>query len=613
MEYGRFSPAQDRLLVVIETIPPGMPIDGSGHGLSAADIDRVNRMYGATPTSTTVTSNPEGLQVIVDGETIVTPKAFQWAPGSRHTVDVPDKQGDGMPTRYLFGRWSDNLAKAHTIVASADATVHSASFIRQYLVRTGVATAGTGTVAIDPAAADGYYADGTKVTITATPAAGFAFQGWNGFLFVSNDGWGVPVNTIRVTIPNLNYTAGFTRSALLTIVTDPPNLPLTINGNRGSTPRNFAVNPGGTLTVAADPTIAFATATTRYVFDSWSDGGAASHTITAPATGAFPTITAKYKVQHLVETAFSGNGTVTVTPASADGYYDHGTKIQISAAPATGFQLLKWSGDLSGNALPQSMTVDAQFYAQASFLRPFTLSSANVLNAANFQFGGISPGEILTVFGMSLGPKDLVNLSLDSTGKVATTAGGVRVLFDGIAAPMQYAAENQVAPIVPYSVAGKTSTVVQLEYNGVRTPAIALPVAAASPALFTLNGSGLGQAAAFNQDGSLNTSATPAAKGSVVVLYATGEGQTSPAGVDGKIAGDLPLPVPTGTVTVLVGGPPGVGKSAAVLYAGAAPTLVAGVLQMNVVIPEDAPSGNVPISFTVNGVSSSELATIAVK
>jgi uncharacterized protein (TIGR03437 family) len=205
-----------------------------------------------------------------------------------------------------------------------------------------------------------------------------------------------------------------------------------------------------------------------------------------------------------------------------------------------------------------------------------------------------------------------VPLSLDSTGKVATTAGGVRVLFDGVAAPMVYAAENQVAPIVPYSVAGKTGTVVQLEYNGVRTPAIALPVAAA-PALFTLNGSGLGPAAAFNQDGSLNTSATPAAKGSVVVLYATGEGQTSPAGVDGKIAGDLPLPMPTGTVTVLVGGPPGVGRSAAVLYAGAAPTLVAGVLQMNVVIPEDAPSGNVPISFTVNGVSSSELATIAVR
>src|SRR5262249_2218020 len=230
MEYGRFQPGQDRLSLVIETIPAGMPIEGSGHGLSAGDIDSVNRMYGATPSPTTVTSNPEGLQVIVDGETFVTPKAFQWAPGSRHTVDVPDKQGDGTPMRYVFGRWSGNLAKAHTIVASEEVTAHSVSFIRQYLVRAGVAAFGGGTVAIDPAAAGNYYAEGMKVTITARPAADFTFQGWSGLVFAANDGWGSPVNTIRVTIPNLNYTAAFTRNALLTIATDPPNLPVTING-----------------------------------------------------------------------------------------------------------------------------------------------------------------------------------------------------------------------------------------------------------------------------------------------------------------------------------------------------------------------------------------------
>ena len=49
MEYGRFQPGQDRLSLVIETSPAGMAIEGSSHGLSARDIDRVNRMNGVTP------------------------------------------------------------------------------------------------------------------------------------------------------------------------------------------------------------------------------------------------------------------------------------------------------------------------------------------------------------------------------------------------------------------------------------------------------------------------------------------------------------------------------------------------------------------------------------
>jgi uncharacterized protein (TIGR03437 family) len=178
---------------------------------------------------------------------------------------------------------------------------------------------------------------------------------------------------------------------------------------------------------------------------------------------------------------------------------------------------------------------------------------------------------------------------------------------------MVYAAQNQVAPIVPYEVAGKASTNIQVEYNGLRTPALNMPVAPSAPALFTSHSTGIGQAAILNEDGSVNSSANPAAKGSVVVLFATGEGQTNPGGVDGKLAAALPLPAPLLPVTVLVGGPQGTGKNAAVLYAGAAPTLVAGVLQINIVVPADAPSGNVPVSISVGGVSSGEMATVAIR
>ena len=98
-----------------------------------------------------------------------------------------------------------------------------------------------------------------------------------------------------------------------------------------------------------------------------------------------------------------------------------------------------------------------------------------------------------------------------------------------------------------------------------------------------------------------------------MVLFVTGEGQTLPAGVDGKVAGSSPLPKPTAPVTAQLGGPPGVGTDAQVQYAGAAPGLVAGVMQINLVIPTDAPSGDVPLYFSVGNANSIDMTSVAVQ
>jgi uncharacterized protein (TIGR03437 family) len=112
------------------------------------------------------------------------------------------------------------------------------------------------------------------------------------------------------------------------------------------------------------------------------------------------------------------------------------------------------------------------------------------------------------------------------------------------------------------------------------------PVVDSVPGIFTQNGSGQGAAAALNQDYSLNTASTPAAKGSIISVYATGEGLTTPPGIDGMIAGGiLTKPIPPVTATIN-------GEPAEVLYAGGAPLEVAGVLQVNVRIPVTAESGS---------------------
>ena len=234
-------------------------------------------------------------------------------------------------------------------------------------------------------------------------------------------------------------------------------------------------------------------------------------------------------------------------------------------------------------------------------------SSAGVTGAASYTPGGIAPGEIVTIFGSGMGPDTLVQLRLNASGLVDSTLAGTRVLFDGVPAPVIYTWNKQLSVVVPYSVATKASVAVVVEYAGIASPPITMLVTPSAPGIFTADGSGSGQAAILNEDGTINSAANPARKGSVVVIFATGEGQTNPGGVDGKLAA-LPLPAPLLPVSVDIGG-----AAADVLYSGAAPTLVAGVFQVNVRVPANAPTASAGVVLHVGNASSRPGVTLAIQ
>jgi uncharacterized protein (TIGR03437 family) len=127
------------------------------------------------------------------------------------------------------------------------------------------------------------------------------------------------------------------------------------------------------------------------------------------------------------------------------------------------------------------------------------------------------------------------------------------------------------AAIVPFAAGSHDSTIVQ----GVTSAPVALPVAANTPAIFTVGSSGKGQAAILNQDYSTNSASIPADRGSTVMIYATGAGGAmAQAAIDGRIA-TAPLATLLQATTVRIGG-----MIAPVIYAGAAPGLVNGILQI---------------------------------
>ena len=226
------------------------------------------------------------------------------------------------------------------------------------------------------------------------------------------------------------------------------------------------------------------------------------------------------------------------------------------------------------------------------------ISANGVLNAASYSGGAVSPGEFIVIFGSGLGPSKLIaSLAVDSEGYITKSLVGTQVLFDGVAAPVIYSWATQVSAVVPYSVNGRASTQLQVIYQGQTSNTVTLPVTSAAPGIYTLDSSGRGQGAIVNQDGSLNSPQNPATAGSNVSIYATGEGQTNPGGIDGKPA-DSPAPTPIAQpVTASVGG-----INARVQYAGGVPGLVAGFLQVNVQIPEGVAIGDaIPILLDFGG------------
>src|ERR1035437_3189672 len=439
----------------METVPVGIPI-GQRAGLSAGDIDGISRAYGLTPTATTIATVPSGLTITVDGVAAASPKSFDWAPGSTHTIAVPTQAGAADP-RYVFVRWSDDGDPSHTITASSDQTVFCAVYQTQHKFSQGVGS-GSGTVAAFPVSADGYFPERQPVRVTATADAGSQFIRWTGATNLGSAGYSVSATdaTVEVLLPNTQYLGTFTTVPLTTIDSTPHGLPITVDGTTNLSPLHFAWSAGSTHTINLAASQTAGNNTVHYQFTGWNDGSTATTRSVTASSGA-ATFTASFSTKYLLTTSTIGSGTITVSPSSPDGYYDAGTDVQITAVPNSGSTLIYWLGDFAGGDLQKSVTMDDQRDVAAFFNSPLpfsVLNAASYLATPQFDFTGfaVAPGEIVTIYstnGSSIGPTSLATAQLDANGNIATTLAGTRVLFDGVASPMIYTSANQVSAVVP--------------------------------------------------------------------------------------------------------------------------------------------------------------------
>ncbi|WP_299680919.1 InlB B-repeat-containing protein [uncultured Tenacibaculum sp.] len=263
---------------------------------------------------------------------------------------------------YQFDGWSGDATGTTnplTVVMDADKIV-TAMFSK--IQRTLTINATNGSVSTNPNATGGTYDDGTSVELTATPAAGYQFDGWSG------DATGTTNPLTLVMDADKTVTAMFSKIQRT----------LTVNATNGS----VSTSPNPTSGTYDDGTSVELTATpaTGYQFDGWSGDATGTTNPLTLVMDADKTVTAMFSKIQRILTINATNGSVSTNPNPAGGTYDDGTSVELTATPATGYQFDGWSGDATGTANPLTLTMDADKTVTAVFSRIQRTLTVNATN-----------------------------------------------------------------------------------------------------------------------------------------------------------------------------------------------------------------------------------------
>ncbi|MBC7187086.1 MAG: VCBS repeat-containing protein, partial [Calditrichaeota bacterium] len=303
-----------------------------------------------------ITTDPPGLTIVVDGVTYPAPVDFAWAVGSAHTIAVQSPQAGPPGLRYVFSTWSDGGAQSHTVVVAGEA-LYTARFTTEYYLSLARSPEAGGTLV--PAPPGGWYAQGTTVVLTATPSQGYVWAGWSGDLV----GLGNPA-TVVMNRP-LSVTANFAALRQILLSTVPEGREIVVDGTPYAAPQTFSWPKGSRHTIAA-PSPQSVSSGTRYVFQSWSDGGEQSHEVVVDEVSAY---VATFLLQHYLTTRSNPPEGGSVTPAPPGEWFAAGSQVSVTASSnqAGGYAFWGWTGDLQGMQTPTTVLMDGPREVIANF------------------------------------------------------------------------------------------------------------------------------------------------------------------------------------------------------------------------------------------------------
>jgi uncharacterized protein (TIGR03437 family) len=234
------------------------------------------------------------------------------------------------------------------------------------------------------------------------------------------------------------------------------------------------------------------------------------------------------------------------------------------------------------------------------------LKGARISHAAYEQASALGRGALVAIIGDGLAETEVV-----SSASLAQSLGDREVFVDDTVRSPLLSVSPQVITLQLPSTAptGTARLAVRTGETGELIAGAMVPVATYAPGLFSK---------ILNQDGTTNSETNPAATGSTIRLMGTGQGPVSPSIADGEAATEdiKTVAVPTADGNACLTRQPSVCVAVGttfgeVKFSGLAPGMV-GIWQLDVRVPDNAPTGAVPVRAVINAVPSN-IVTVAIR
>ncbi len=320
------------------------------------------------------------VEIVGNGIVDVSPAAGPYPAGTEVILTATPQEG------YAFSSWSGDLSgneNSATVIMDSDKTIIATFTLIQGQTFTLTTSAtGAGSITLDPEG--GTYNEGTVVTLTAEPQAGYEFSGWDGHL----SGNANPATLIMDS--DKSVTATFTE-----VIPEVYNLTVetTGNGTVDVTP-DLSVYPAGTTIILT------ATAQEGYEFSGWNGDLSGNANPASLVMNSDKIVNAVFTeippTQYDLTVQISGEGEVVLDPAG--GTYDEGTVVTLTATPDEGYTFLRWAGDLSGTSSTAQITMDAHKTVGAVFepIQVTNITREAVQLGSSTNSSSVSTGSNLT-------------------------------------------------------------------------------------------------------------------------------------------------------------------------------------------------------------------------
>jgi uncharacterized protein (TIGR03437 family) len=544
----------------------------------------------------TVATSPQNFQLLIDHTPINPPWTFSWGWDTVHTLDLVSPQTDPWGHTWVFGSWSDGGASQHTYTVAevADSATLTATFVPGVGVDIVTSPPGLNLTIDGLSVGQPYFfwwRAGDTHQLQAPPqqtdAQGrlWSFTGWSNGVAASAQNFVVPGASLWLT-------ANYVELGHLTIGTSLGGGSVTVDGATCAVPCDIQRPLGTKVDVSAPASIPLSNAT-RAAFTGWTgsapNGGG---DWIGALTGDPQSIWANYRIMNLLVASTNppGGASWNILPASPDGYYDSQSTVNISASANPGYRFVRWDGDLSGSVPSGTVSMSQPRSVLAILsLMPY-VAPAGMVNAAGLTpKPDLAAGSVVSVYGASLANA----VAAGPASPLAQTLGGVTATIGDLIAPLFFVSPGQINLQLPSSLEPGSYTLT-VSVQGLPDVTANFSVVRNAPGIFTQELGNNTVALVAHQDGTLVTPDSPAMRGELLTLYATGLGPLSPARLDGLALPNTPPYNAVDPVTVLVGG--------AVLPAEAAfgsPGRVA-VDEVQFRLTADAPSGaSVPLQIQV--------------